>query len=57
MLHRQRDRSLESAPIFSLQRAATMREIVIDIAVLLAVTLMMSGIVGLVAYVFFRWIS
>jgi hypothetical protein len=33
-----------------------MREIVIDIAVLLAVTLMMSGIVGLVAYVFFRWI-
>jgi hypothetical protein len=34
-----------------------MRDIVIDIAVLLAVTLMMSGIVGMIAYVFFRWIS
>jgi hypothetical protein len=57
MLYHLRDRSLESAAIFSLQRAATMRDIVIDIAVLLAVTLMMSGIVGMIAYVFFRWIS
>ena len=57
MLYHLRDRSLESAAIFSLQRAATMRDIVIDIAVLLAVTLIMSGIVGMIAYVFFRWIS
>jgi hypothetical protein len=34
-----------------------MKDIVIDIAVLLTVTLMMSGIVGVIAYIFFRWIS
>jgi hypothetical protein len=34
-----------------------MKDIVIDIAVLLTVTLMMSGIVGIIAYLFFHWIS
>jgi hypothetical protein len=34
-----------------------MKDIVIDIAVLLTVTLIMSAIVGMIAYVFFNWIS
>ena len=34
-----------------------MKDIVIDIAVLLTVTLIMSAIVGMIAYGFFNWIS
>jgi len=34
-----------------------MKDMVIDIAVLLTVTLMMSGIVGFIAYAFFHWIA
>lgn len=34
-----------------------MKDMVIDIAVLLTVTLIMSGIVGIIAYVFFHWMD
>jgi hypothetical protein len=34
-----------------------MKDMIVDIAVLLTVTLVMSGIVGIIAYFYFRWIS
>ncbi len=34
-----------------------MKDMIVDIAVLLTVTLVMSGIVGIIAYFYFHWIS